>query len=396
MGSKTALLTGKLGEILLTESVGAHRFVDLFAGSGAVARFMAQRTSIPVLSVDLQQYAQVFAAAVIERTEGVTENLALLRWLSTPTAAVPLEDASMTPLTASAVRHARAAAAVAPDGFITRHYGGHYFSLDQARALDAFYKALPTCKPAKTVALASLLQAASVCAASPGHTAQPFQPTQSLLPYIEQSWSRNVSAAIRNAFNQIAPVFVRVKGEAIVDDAQFTVSTLREGDLVFCDPPYSAVQYSRFYHVLEGIARGGWDEVGGNGRAPETAARKSSDFSRKSKATAAMTSLLQGLREKNCRAIITFPDTHASNGMSGQDIITMAADRWNVEPYYVDSVHSTLGGSKSGTLRGGGRRRLKEAVIVLSPKSRVRSTPIKMPRSAELPVLTGPSPAVSA
>ena len=39
---------------MLREAAKADRVVDLFCGSGAVARFVAQKTAIPVLAIDLQ------------------------------------------------------------------------------------------------------------------------------------------------------------------------------------------------------------------------------------------------------------------------------------------------------------------------------------------------------
>ena len=376
MGGKTALLGGRLGEILLSEADSASRFVDLFGGSGAVAHFAAQHLKLPILSVDLQEYARVFASAVIERTCSLVGDPALTGWLATPVAT--LAGHEPIPVTADLVHAARVAAAAEPEGFITRHYGGHYFSLSQAQTLDSLYAALPASGALRTVALAALLQAASACAAAPGHTAQPFQPTATLLPYIRQAWTRDVSESARIAVEQIAPAFAAVRGEARVGDAQSVVETLQEGDLVFCDPPYSAVQYSRFYHVLEGIARGGWDEVGGKGRAPARTRRETSEFSMKSKAPAAMKKLVAGLRQCGCRAIITFPNADASNGLSANDIIAMTEDDWIVRAHYLDSVHSTLGG-RSGSGPRGGRKKLKEAVLVLSPRSSVVSMPVKFP-----------------
>ena len=67
MGSKAALLSGELGTILLREGDSASRFVDLFAGSGAVAHFAARRLEVPVLTIDLQEFARVLASAVVER-----------------------------------------------------------------------------------------------------------------------------------------------------------------------------------------------------------------------------------------------------------------------------------------------------------------------------------------
>ena len=48
----------------------------------------------------------------------------------------------------------------------------------EADAIDAFRASLPRSEPSRTIALAALIRAASKCAAAPGHTAQPFQPTR--------------------------------------------------------------------------------------------------------------------------------------------------------------------------------------------------------------------------
>lgn len=369
MGSKVALLRGSLGDILLEQARNVDRFVDLFSGSGAVARYVAERTELPVLSVDLQEFSRVLASAVIERTNSLTESSLLDKWALGGEIPPGKDDEGVT---VDVVLRERREANSGQERFITRHYGGHYFSLSQARQLDILFDSLPTSEPERTVALASLLQAASACAAAPGHTAQPFQPTQTLIPYIRQSWSKDVFGAIRGALDQLRPAHANVKGEARVGDALSTSGDLMPGDLVFCDPPYSTAQYSRFYHVLEGIAKGGWSEVSGRGRAPARAMRETSDFSTRTNAVRAMKELLDGLRSSGCRVVITFPNAEASNGLSGQQIIAMATESWKVEPHYVDAVHSTLGGGRSATGRGG-RRNVREAVIVLQPKSALRA-----------------------
>ena len=65
---------------------------------------------------------------------------------------------------------------------ITKAYGGHYFSPLQAIHIDALLTTLPITN--KNTLLASLIHAASECAASPGHTAQPFQPTKTAKKYL--------------------------------------------------------------------------------------------------------------------------------------------------------------------------------------------------------------------
>nr|WP_241769870.1 DNA adenine methylase [Cellulosimicrobium sp. MM] len=374
MGSKSVLLQGELGDILRSEAADARRFVDLFAGSGAVASFIAESVDVPVLSVDLQEYSRVLSASVIERTAPVDAAKLVTPWIGVAQEAMQLDVAWIdeiesvnSTLTADEVVAARNAAGAGSCGFIMRHYGGHYFSPRQARVFDALHENLPEGGIARTVLLSALIRAASRCAAAPGHTAQPFQPNRRLLPYIEAAWKRDVITVIESEVANLSSRYALAEGEARRANAAEVVSELGEGDLVFCDPPYSAAQYSRFYHVLEGIAIGGWPSVSGKGRAPSRAQRATSSFSLKSQASVAMSELLEILRERECRVVITFPDAEASNGMSANSIVAEATKSWSVAVEYVDSLHSTLGGSSLSEGRGG-RRRLKEAVLTLSPR----------------------------
>jgi len=383
MGSKSALLKGDLGEVVLAEAGEANRFVDLFAGSGSVSHFVSERVSVPVLSVDLQEYARVLTGAITERTEVLDAGNLKSVWTDAVAAEIETDEFAQDlpsllarPLSKTWVEKARRASRKTDkekNRFITDHYGGHYFSPRQAYTLDLLYERLPEASELRTVALAAMIHAASACAAAPGHTAQPFQPTERLLPHIRDAWSRDVIEECKKYLDEIASRHALVAGRAVVADAEQFTSQLMSGDVVFCDPPYSAAQYSRFYHVLEGIATGGWPSVTGAGRSPERVLRASSDFSLLSKAAVAMELLLDKLFEQRCRVIITFPAGEASNGLSGNQIAAIANKKWAVEHLLIDSTHSTLGGSSADGGRGG-RRVLKESLLLLSPKKRAKST----------------------
>lgn len=377
MGSKAALLRGQLGNLILDEAEESDRFVDLFAGAGSVAHFVAENTTLPVLSTDLQNYSRFLVGAITERDSSLSIETMVESWiepvrnrLGKESGYSQLPDYTVEYDKSSVLQARMDSTRSLSENFITRHYGGHYFSPGQANVLDELYRGLPVTYPERTLGMAALLRAASSCAAAPGHTAQPFQPSETLLPYINSSWRRDPLAECLRHVSSIAPRHAKTIGAARVSDAMDIVDDLSEGDLVFCDPPYSAVQYSRFYHVLEGISLGGWDDVAGAGRAPDRSYRSASDFSMVSRAKPAMARLLEKLRSKSCRVIVTFPNAAASNGMSGGDIAQIAADAWHVTENFVDSVHSTLGGS-SGEGGRGGRRQLQESVLVLEPKCSV-------------------------
>ncbi|MFJ4159597.1 DNA adenine methylase [Microbacterium testaceum] len=387
MGGKSALLRGSLGDLVLEGAIGADRFVDLFSGAGSVGHFVAEGADRPVLSADLQTYSKVLSAVIVERVHSLEESAAISSWMAAArerydgdgvAASLRIEDAS---LSAQLVRAARQRSSEVAGRRLTRHYGGHYFAPLQALAFDHMLSSMPEDAESRMLVLAAVIRAASACAAAPGHTAQPFQPTSTLLPYIRAAWKRDAFSEVERQLGALAPRHARVRGHAEVSDAEAVAKTLSESDLAFCDPPYSSVQYSRFYHVLEGIARGGWDAVSGAGRAPARGDRASSDFSRRTTAVHSLTKLLRVLRRQGCQVMITFPDGDASNGLSAEKIVELAAADWHATTTLVDSTHSTLGG-RSEDARGG-RRKLKEAVILLRPRQGLIAVPGITPRAVE-------------
>ena len=71
MGSKRWMLQNGLGHLVTEKCGSADRFVDLFAGTGAVSWHAAETGNVEVVSVDLQLYSAVLARSVIGRTHEV-------------------------------------------------------------------------------------------------------------------------------------------------------------------------------------------------------------------------------------------------------------------------------------------------------------------------------------
>lgn len=377
MGSKTALLAGDLGHALASEVRRCERFVDLFAGAGAVSHFVAERFATPVLSVDVQEYSRPLVGCITLRTSPAGSDL-VVEWVKRAVEDVEqarswrtLDGASRAP-TLESVQAARALCATAEGaGFMTRHYGGHYFSPRQAATFDALLARLPSSEPERTLALAVVIRVASRCAAAPGHTAQPFQPSSRLMPFIAKAWSYDVARECERVLSTVGSRHAKVTGEVRVASCLEVVPDLQESDLVFCDPPYSAVQYSRFYHVLEGIARGGWPAVTGRGRSPTRDLRVASAYSMRGQAYEATSTLLRGLWDVGATVIVTFPEEQASNGLSGADIASIGRQNgFRVTTRRLESVHSTLGGPSAATAPGprAARKTVDELLIVMRPR----------------------------
>lgn len=366
------MLGNGLGEALGRSVLGAKRVFDLFCGSAAVAWHIAELYEKEVIACDLQEYSTVLAASVIERTEAITEFTWSDAWYRRARARIAghrdwsslkRHQARLGSINVSEAAAEAAAFDLGERYPISRAYGGHYFSPWQAAWLDALRASLPSEPACQTVALAALIQAASRCAASPGHTAQPFKPNETAGPFLIEAWQRDLPSIVDARLKAIAPRFARIQGRAHCGDALEIADQAEPGDLAFVDPPYSGVHYSRFYHVLETVARGRVGTVAGIGRYPPPEERPASSFSLKTQAQKAFDELFALLARRGASAIITFPAGDASNGLSGDDVKRLAAEHFRIEEEKVSSRFSTLGGD---TKHRAARHDADEMILTLS------------------------------
>jgi adenine-specific DNA-methyltransferase len=375
MGSKRRMLRDGLGDLICDQAQYALRIVDLFCGAGSVAWYAAQNTTVPVVAVDLQAYAVVMARAVIARNSSLDPDQLKRKWLSKAkrarsrsrlfrTATVLQEDNKDID---KLVQEARALCQKEPSrvGPVWGAYGGYYFNPTQALTFDYMLKHLPTEEPERSVCLAATISAASTCAAAPGHTAQPFRPTRTAEPYIREAWGRDPFVYCWKALKEICPQHAKVSGEVFIADAIEFAAGLKSSDLVIVDPPYSGVQYSRFYHVLETIARGYCSPVSGAGRYPLMSERPQSNFSKKSQSQLALERLLNALSTAGAKVIFTFPAGECSNGLSGQIVINTARTWFDVEERLIGGQFSTLGGNNN---HRASRKPSSELLLLLWPK----------------------------
>ena len=373
MGSKHRLLGDGLGPLITREAADCGRFVDMFSGSGAVSWFAAEQTALPVLASDLQTYAVVLASAVVERTKAFDPDVVVQRWLRP--AVREMKRSSIWRLgvdiwpsageVAAGISRAREFSAnTSSVGPILNAYGGHYFSPAQAITLDFLLHNVPE-DDLQSVCIAAAISAASKCAASPGHTAQPFQPTKRAARFLEEAWRRDPTVYAEKAVRALAHRFATKRGNALSGDATELAKGLRATDLVFVDPPYSGVHYSRFYHVLETVARRVPVEVNGVGRYPDIRLRPQSRFSRVGQSDAALSQLLENLSASGSKVLFTYPAGETSNGLSGSKVLQRANELFEVTETIAEGRFSTLGGNNRGR---SARARSFELVLVLKPK----------------------------
>ncbi len=366
------MLGNGLGEALGRSVLNAKRVFDLFTGSATVAWYVAERYKKEVIACDLQQYSTVLAASVIERTETIKDFDWVDAWFRSARARITSHrdwgklkrhQALLSGTDVSVVAQEARAFDLGERYPISRAYGGHYFSPWQSAWLDALRASLPSAPAYRNVSLAALIQAASRCAASPGHTAQPFKPNKTAGPFLIEAWQRDLPTMVVARLKEIAPRFAKIRGQAHCVDALEIADQTKPGDLAFLDPPYSGVHYSRFYHVLETVARGQVGSVTGIGRYPPVEERPSSSFSLKTQAERAFNELLALLARRGAGVIITFPASLASNGLSGDDVKRLAAEHFRIQEERVSTRFSTLGGD---TKHRAARQDADELILTLT------------------------------
>lgn len=376
MGSKRYMLKNGLAELIRSQGPKFERIIDIFSGSGAVVWFVSENLNKETIAVDLQAYGAVMANAVISRTAPLDDNKLIKNWILKSKnnflasdlwqACTLIEKSSKN--TKSLVKKSRVLCSLTKSniGPVWGAYGGHYYSPKQALAIDYLLKNLPKKEPERSLCLGSLISTASKCAASPGHTAQPFQPTEKAEKFIVASWKMDPFSVCEKVLKEINQRYARKKGTAFVADALDVIPKLTKKDLVIIDPPYSGVQYSRFYHVLETIARGHVGKVEGAGRYPIIEERPQSEFSNKGQAKLALEKLFASLAAVKCSVIFTFPVKECSNGLSGEMIQKLAEKWFEIKEKRIHGHFSTMGGNK---INRDYRQKSEELLLYLKPKS---------------------------
>lgn len=306
LGSKLRALEELKTHISEIISPKSH-VLDLFSGSTVVSQSFA-RLGMRVTATDAMAYSATFGKSLLNvgksKDVGTANQLAqiifsnastdkLLQifspWLRKENAA--LKDLNADALFALAVeipqiwrqksassdlkrlfaalKNAEGQSGIDIGGLIATHYAGTYFSLSQAITLDILRVAVERSYISKQItewhyqtALTGLLSAMSIAAYTPGkHFAQyhKISKTKDLTFHRSRIVSdRRVDICLEfeKALQQIFVISENFGSghasqqitmeEILIEPQQF-----EDVDLIYADPPYTAQQYSRFYHVPE-------------------------------------------------------------------------------------------------------------------------------------------------
>ena len=386
---------------------------DLFAGSGVVS--LALASDWDVTSVDIQEYSRVLCNGLYHLPSNATVTAAdLCDQAQTGTlrkrlrAALRdllahekqclancsdvgiedlcdlLEHGSLLPhncqtdippalrnhVTTALSRLQELGLSTGPETVVTRHFGGRYFSWQQAIDFDALLAEVHLIdKPFQDFFLATVLVAASDVVNTVGkHFAQPIKlrnangvPKTHLVRQTIRDRSLNVFHCYRASCESLIALGRSPGHHRVVrsDYRDFLKNDPTEFSVFYADPPYTRDHYSRYYHVLETMALRDDPEVSttkirSNGmprlsRGVYRSQRHQSPFCIPSKAAGAFSSLFTSVAKRATPLVLSYSPYQVTAGnrprlLTIDQLLEIARQHFNeVEILPVDGIsHNKL------------------------------------------------------
>ena len=276
LGSKVRLLDFIEREIL-SAAGGIESFFDGFAGTGVVADRMRSHTGRLTL------------------VDNLAGNYSINRAFFTSS-----EANLRIAYVADALRELNQ---LEPEhGYAREHYGGRYFTHDNAGRIDAIRDqvALRTrdrdcTEQEQHVLIASLLLAVDKVANTVGQYDAYLKNLGSAA--YDDDGRHMVDSNVYGRLRLRMPALRFAEGAAVIRADVNDVAGCHEADVAYLDPPYNARQYVDCYHVLENIARWNKPELRGKTRKFERDSLKSR-YSRRRTALAAFAQLIDRIRAR--------------------------------------------------------------------------------------------------
>ena len=350
LGSKVRVLDEIRAAVAELVDPNAH-VADLFTGTTVVAQALAS-DGYRVTAVDTQSYAEIFGSALLGVNRKDGENI-ILEGLSerfdnemaTPnyaqwSEAMEREDRAIADQNVLALRvlyeqlplswrKSEFASKTPPK---TPVYAGNYFGIRQTLALDMLNSLCAELVEKQKLSLwqqaaakTALMHAASIAVHSAGkHFAQPFKATSGNSRFLDgrllSDRRENIVGRFLKGCESVSstPFYSHNAHRSLRGAAENIVRDIGSQQLYYLDPPYTAQQYSRFYHLLETLADDGVPKLPTNtpvttGLYPEN--RYKSAFSARSKAPAAFATLVTEIAKQGSSAIISYSASSVgSNG----------------------------------------------------------------------------------
>ncbi|MAE84398.1 MAG: hypothetical protein CMB80_16775 [Flammeovirgaceae bacterium] len=229
----------------------------------------------------------------------------------------------------------------------TKNYSGTYWSFEQCVWIDSIRAVAERYvgKPQYYPILSSLIFSMSYASQSTGHYAQYRDATEDNMLDIMSYRKREIWPYFERKFIELIE---NVNGLSM----DFRVTTLdyvdclrviEENSIVYADPPYQSVHYSRFYHALETLVRYDYPKVDFKGRYRQD--RHQSPFCKKTTVNSAFELLFEGVAQKNSHLVLSYSDTGMIDLNTILALSTKSLPSYETTVLEKNHVHSKMGRS---------------------------------------------------
>ena len=329
MGSKREILDFIMGSIKLLD-INSEWFCDLFAGTSVVGCSLKDEYNLQIN--DIQSYSSIFANTYLRNLKETVAPLCIndikakVEFLVEEFCEKYPElqfDYSVSKDFSKIGKLEKEQQKIIEREFdtgfnlFTKYYSGTYWSFNQCLWIDSI-RAVAEEYRGRTefyVIMSSLIFAMSYTSQGTGHFAQFRDMNESNMNDILIYRHKEVWSYFERKFLELVDVL------DIAPTHEYRVSTLDYLDclrvlepntIVYADPPYSAVHYSRFYHAIETVVKYDYPSVRYKGRYRED--RHPSPFGKRTEVNDAFRVLFENVKARDSHLILSYSD----NGMISQ------------------------------------------------------------------------------
>lgn len=360
MGSKKGILDfviSGINEIYNNNEV----ICDLFAGSSILSG--ALRNQISIVSNDIQTYSAVLANTY----------LANYSWDSTPNILDRIIETTQNRITVYQQRYPDLLFQYSNDlnleefnelekrqqelkdydfgdneyHLFMKYYSGTYWSYEQCMWIDVLRSVANDYinTPIYYAIISSLMFAMSYSSQSTGHFAQYRDATnitsmQDILTYR----TKEILTLFLRKFTEFQETLGENRFNYIVHSMDYIncLQSLEPNTIVYADPPYCFVHYSRFYHAFETLVKYDYPQVQYKGRYRSD--RHQSPFCIRTKVAQAFKNMFTVINERQLHLVLSYSNT----GMIELDellslAINTLGNQYDVNVKYQNHTHSTMG-----------------------------------------------------
>lgn len=366
MGSKREIL-GFIDKAVENLEVNSSWFCDLFSGTAVVSAAFLDRYNI--ISNDIQQYSSIFAHTYSTNiAKNVNENF---REIVVDKAECLVNEfrvkysqyhfnysdiISYEELYDVEKRQQRLINEKFDIGFslFAKNYSGTYWSYEQCVWIDSIRAVAEDYKDSAGyyAILSALIFAMSYTSQSTGHFAQYREITPQNVEDILLYRKKDILSLFVKKLDEIILHLNTTPINSIVVTSLDYLDCLRiipENSIIYADPPYSAVHYSRFYHVIETLVRYDHPHLEYKGRYRED--RYQSPFDKRKEVANAFQMLFKAVDERKSHLILSYSD----NGLLKYNELLEIGERLLGTHYDIllqeqNYIHSKMGRSDENRL----------------------------------------------